>query len=824
MMSGITSVPRERWREPAYVLFYFLGLSIIFYWPIAFAGQILASYDLLVYFYPYRDYASAALGSGELPLWDPYLFMGAPFLANIQAAVLYPFNLLTLWLPAPQAVNLSILVHVFLAGVFMYAFARASLQLPAWAAIASGTVFMFSGFISQQVGHVNQLNAAVWIPLLFLLIDITIRRRSLLAATGGGVVLAVQILAGHPQEVYLSLSALGLYGLFRGAQAATAHFKAKSKFGIALREGLLPLAALAGMGLLATSIAAIQLLPTAELAALSMRGGGLSYAEMVSFSLPPAELLRGLLPAYGDQPFSEFIAYVGFIPLALALVAATRWRSHTHAPFMAALAAVSILFALGGFGPLYPLLGERLPGLNLFRVPARWLFLYTFAISSLAGIGLAHMMQARPLATALGIPLRTAIKRLGIITASVATAILILWLAGELVRLPQGPTPALWALFALLSLTAVFLSDLTTHRRLIAVAIVAVALAELAFALTDLDILRTVPTTAYSEIPAPVSKVLADKDKFRVLSMASPEAMLETAPELKAAQVTALSPFQKEYLLEAIRYQMILAPNLSLSHKIATVDGYDGGILPLKQYVDFKRALLQSGRARPETIGQPDALLRDQLTAVPDAELLGALGVKYVIADRNLRAIDLELIYDGGVKVYRNPEFRPSAYLVHNFVVAERADDALASWAKEPLQTVVFSEPPPRPSPSSDSTAQAKDRLETLSQRSQERRFRAQLSQPGFLVVAETYYPGWRAWVDGTPTDMLRADLLFSAVPLDAGEHLVELRYEPDSFALGWRITLGALITTVALVAYSLTSKLRRRRKNASFLDEHPPL
>ncbi len=820
MLASTRRAPQRR-REPVYVCFLFLVLSLVFYWPIAFSGQILASYDLLVYFYPYRDYAAMALRGGELPLWNPYLFLGAPILANIQTAVLYPFNLLTTGLPAPQAVSLSIVVHVFLAGVFMYAFARTSLKLPPISAFASGAVFMFSGFISQQVGHPNQLNAAIWIPLLFLLLDITVRRGSLLAATGGGLIVAVQILAGHPQEVYLSLFALGLYSLFRGGQGAVAQLNATSKLRAALGAGLAPVATWVGMVLLGAGVAAVQLLPTAELAALSIRGGGLSYPEIVSFSLPPAEFLRGLLPAYGDYPFAEFISYVGFLPLALAILAATRWRSHAHTPFMVTLALISVLFALGEFGPLYPLLGGWLPGLDSFRVPARWLFVYTFAISCLAGIGLAYLERPRTGAIRQGNPLRTAIKRLGIIGAFTGAMILAFWLARGLLRLPQGPTPTLWAILTFLSSSAVFLShptsDLASARRALAAGIVAVILAELFFARSSLELQRTTPFAAYSTIPASVEKLLADKDSFRVLVMASPEAMLETAPELKVVPAKGLSPASKETLLEAIRYQTILAPNLSLNHRIAVVDGYDGGILPLSRYVEFKRLLLDGGRARPETVNQPDALLRNQLTTIPDTRLLGALGVKYVITDRNLQAAtpELEPIYDGGVKVYRNLDFRPPYYLTHEYVVTSGPGETLSALAQGISDSVVLTKPPTSFDPPADGTPSHQDQLETLIQKPEARRLRATLSRPGFLVITEviteTLSPGWRAWVDGSPTEILPANYLFGAVVLDAGEHIVELRYQPDSFGLGWRITLGTLLLTAVLAAYSIITKSRKR-------------
>ena len=99
-------------------------MTLAFFWKIALTNLILTGLDVFTYFYPSRAYAAEALRRGHLPLWNPYLFMGAPFLANIQAAVFYPLNWLLIWLPAPKMVARSIVLHVFLASLFAYLYAR----------------------------------------------------------------------------------------------------------------------------------------------------------------------------------------------------------------------------------------------------------------------------------------------------------------------------------------------------------------------------------------------------------------------------------------------------------------------------------------------------------------------------------------------------------------------------------------------------------------------------------------------------------------------------------------------------------------------------
>ena len=159
-----------------------LLVLLLSYSRLAFSNGILVGYDLLTYFYPLQSFAAFSLHEGRLPLWNPYLFGGVPFLANIQTAVLYPLNFpIHLWAP-PQATEIIVLLHLWLAGSFMYLFARQGLRLHPLSALVAALAYMLSGFLSAQVGHVNQLSAAAWLPLLLLCYE-TARQRSQL---GGG--------------------------------------------------------------------------------------------------------------------------------------------------------------------------------------------------------------------------------------------------------------------------------------------------------------------------------------------------------------------------------------------------------------------------------------------------------------------------------------------------------------------------------------------------------------------------------------------------------------------------------------------------------------
>lgn len=620
-----------------------------FFWRIALAGQILTSYDLLTYFYPQRDFAAAALRAGRLPLWNPDLFMGAPFLANIQTAVFYPLNWLTLGLSAPQAVNVSILIHVTLAATFMFALLRFGWKLPSPAAFAGGAVFAFSGFFGQQVGHINQLDAACWLPLICLLAQCSLDRKSLRWALGGAIAWAAMFMAGHTQEVYLSTAGLGLYVLFAATLKAVGARGVWRRAEMALRAAAV-LAIVVGFG---AALSAVQAVPTFELSGESIRAGGLSLRDARSFSLPPPDLFRALLPGYIDNPFTEFIGYVGWLGLALALLAVLTRARHPLTWFGIGLALLALLMATGGYDPWYERLYRHLPGLNLFRVPARWLFLYTFAVSILAGIGCTAFCGWPATSGRVSISIRRQTLRFRPLLGNLIAFALLLSAIGFVgTSTRNGLSPVrpdvanIWIWMGLASMCLMGLGITVHHfgagslaRYPLASVVVGLVVLELWFAAQALEYNHAVPAGAYGVVRPAVSAILADGNSGRTLSIAASTFDPGDLGDTRQAFAGAVDNDRVTDYVVALKYAEVLAPNLPLRYGIATVDGYDGGVLPLRQYVSYKALLLESGGERHAgergaVSNQADGVLREQLSGLPDLRFLDQMAVHYVVADR----------------------------------------------------------------------------------------------------------------------------------------------------------------------------------------------
>ena len=330
----------------------------IFYWPILSAGGWLWN-DFPEQNFIYRLFAAVSLKQGVFPFWNPYVFSGMPFFADVQAAVLYPLNLLLTpfasadWL-SPLLVEYQIIGHILLAGIFMYWLCR-DLGIGAAASVLGSFVFMFSGTMTAHIFHSNLIQTAAWFPLIIFLFRRMMERRSLLYLGLAGLALATAFLAGYPQLMLYTYYWLGIYGLFIMFRRT-----GEKRFAVAPRavQGGLFAALIA----LSVGMTAIQLLPTNELGNNSSRPS-LEFHESCEGSLYPYRFVTAVVPKFFGLPndaywgigpddvrggvhyYWETAVYCGIIPLLLAGVALIFSRT-PMVMFLAIMAFVSFLLSM----------------------------------------------------------------------------------------------------------------------------------------------------------------------------------------------------------------------------------------------------------------------------------------------------------------------------------------------------------------------------------------------------------------------------------------------------------------------------------------------
>lgn len=632
-------------RADVFALAVLAVFVLSFYWKMVFTDLILPRGDTFTYFYPYWVYRNEALRSGRLPLWNPYLFMGAPFLANSQTGVLYLPNWLLIWLDAPDAVKAAIVTHVAWAAAGMYLFARRSLRLGVLGAVTAGAVFALGGYLTAQVEHVNQVQGLAWMPWLFRLWDSaqTGKRWAILWL---GLAFAMQLLAGHSQTTFISGISLGCWALWRAFKVWQEGRRNRLAPGPALARIAWPLGALALGVLLGGGLAAAQLAPTLELARLSNRSGGLPFLEAISFSLRPQLIGRALLPGYSGEPlFSEYVSYTGIAAFGLALLGLRAgWRRWRIAG-LGILAVVAVLLAIGAFNPVYWAMVRYLPGFNLFRAPARWLVLLAFSAGGLAGTGLDALAQRHEQGKRQPVEaLWPALPTLALVGLSFLAPIPVGRIGDA--TAPQPVELFIWALTLILTLALVWwtMGGLPEAHRWGVPALAALAVVELFVASRELPFNQLSAPGAWSDQRPAISTLLAasqgETPPSRFLSLSEIEFDPGDLREIRAIYGPYLTEKGLYDFIIAVKQQEILAPNLPTAWGIPSMDGFDGGVLPLRDYTRF------TGLFLPPGTWNPDGRLREHLESVPDLAWLRLANVRWIITDKVADAWIGDVYYD----------------------------------------------------------------------------------------------------------------------------------------------------------------------------------
>ncbi|MBI4632078.1 MAG: hypothetical protein HY740_10265, partial [Chloroflexi bacterium] len=534
-------------------------LVIVFLRQATFTNLIFPRGDTFFYFYPYWEYRAQSLLAGRLPLWNPYIFMGVPFLANSQAGVFYPLNLPLIFFSAPVAVKITIIVHLIIATWGTYLLARSIFNLQPSPAAFAATLFALGGYLTAQVEHVNQLQGLAWMPFALwatsnifnfklqtpkLIVHSSLFHCSLLSLS-----IALQLTAGHTQTTFITLVACVIVALHSMISGQWTVISKQSPISTQSVQSLitnykLPISLFIVHCSLGFGLAALQLLPTLELSQLSLRGGGLPLNEAISFSLNPLLIGRALLPGYSRMIFSEFVGYIGVIPLTLAIVGATAIRRDKLIMLAAIIAFVGLFFAFGGYNPIYLLLARFVPGFNLFRVPARWLVLWALGASLLAGYGLQQLQTPN-----------FKLQKILLCASAPLLLIMVTFLSANItpsgetgpIGLPQLIDLTLWFTPLIIITLTHHVSRITPHAsplthhasRITQYVIITLSIIELLLASQSLPLNHLTTPDAYSSIRPAMTQLLATKNDSlpagRFLSLSSLEFDPGDMPELKSA-------------------------------------------------------------------------------------------------------------------------------------------------------------------------------------------------------------------------------------------------------------------------------------------------
>lgn len=861
--------------------------------------------DLILENYVWKQFLLQALHNRELPLWDPYVFAGHPFLANGQHSGLYPLSVVFYILPLWRAYGVFTWLQLGLAGVWMYLFAR-TLGAGRLGSFVAGITYQFSGFMVVSVVHPMIIAGASWLPFILAMVERLVQQRPALGdrpaslpwAVLGAVGLGCQMLAGHAENTYFVLLVTGAYIVWRLVSQWVGRPQGLSSQPSAPKRALFWLALMLVLGL---ALGAVQFVPLYEVASLGFRGAQAAptLQQVLGWAYPPRRLIAFLIPNFFGNPshhtyfdlfqwrtvpftvnaegqpilspdwdvknYVEGGAYLGLLPLFLSTLAVLRVagsmfrRRPDSCPLPLALSLFFLLMAIFSlaciFGtPVYALV-YALPYLHQSHSPFRWVFPLTLSVAVLAALGTdalkrevkerigegRHPSQGRP-----GGPISN--QRLGLLhlllldaspSAATVLAALAFWgglltLAGlaasriffarieplvervfwSLALAPSG-FPDHWAFYSyefrwialfglLLTATGIVLR---VSQCPIFVDLSSIARRRMNFALRQLPDSHSAQRSG-----VPLWQILAVL--VLVADFIAFGAGFNPAVEPKLLDYT---PPVVEFLWRDTslwRYATFTPPgttktmnaNSGMLYDLQTIAGYDS-IFPA-QYADYM-ALIEPQDELPY-----NRIASLRTWSALDSPLLDMLNVKYILTEVEIpNPAKYRLVYqDRAVRVYENLGVLPRAFTLpaSAAVFAEDVAEALRTYDVHRYVVLDAACRQPRSAAErrpSDPVPQTVTRY-TLNEVFVD----VAVSGPAWLVLGDSHFPGWRAFVrpQGAGEDaeqeaaICRANGNFRAVYLEPGAWTVRFKYSPNSIKIGAFVTFVAGMVLLFLVGLYL--------------------
>lgn len=714
--------------------------------------------------FPWHEFWRDEVRAGRAPFWNPFLFAGTPMIGEPQAQTFYPGQLLWLALPAELAYKTWLLLHLWLGAWLMYRLVRelgadrfgASLAALAFGLHGQIVVFAYTGWV-QMIAPMAWAPGVIWQLVRALRSS---RRWPAAPIATAGLLLGIQCLSGHPEWVRYTL-AIGAIVTFGGRAL-------RASLGERLRIA-------ATIVVLGTLIGGPQLVPLAQATARSDRGtaalagmgvtprSGLPLLTLPTLIAPrlfgPWDLsitTDGLVHKLTNASVSygETLVFIGVLPLLCALLARRR-HARSGVAVWITVAGIGLLFAANDVTHAQTLFDTLVPIDAAFRSPGRFVFMTNFALIVLAGLGASRLASDT---TGVRTVARTAIWS----AAGIGVAAALLWIT----RRP---------------LTAMLLSRLS------------------------------LPAAARSVVPPTLLPQLAAwamSESLRQLAIAAVMLAASAAALLWVARRGTVNAHLAVLALVTLDLGAAGLPLLSSDVRITDVRAPNHAVLaPLENRPDLMLSAPQPFGLRDENV----------VISLRVRSLRGYQSFRITESSRLTSALDalpieraalagathtLGLGPDGRLALTPLAESRPRAWWTSGVRVASSSDAAIALLLQVPVIDVVVVE---QASGLHEQAALARAQPVVLEQDLPGRiRFRTSQSHAGWVVLRESYYPGWMARVNGRPTQLVRAFGVFQAIEVPAGDAVVDVEFRPR---VVWYGTGALAFGLLALLAMVMTAR-----------------
>lgn len=761
------------------------ALLLIVFKDVIFSDHVFVKRDISRYYYPLRKFAADTFRQGEIPLWNPYLFCGTPLHASIQNSVFYPPSLIYYLMDTARGFGFFIILHIFLSGLLMYLFMK-SCGASKQGSFLAGLTFAFSGYLMSAVSLTISLSSITWFPLAMLVFLKGLKRRGYKFSVLSGAVLTLMFLAGDPS---VTIATFGIIFLVSGYIFTERLIRDRR------------IDAFVIFNLLVTSAAfilfsAFQTLPAVEYYTRTVRAD-MGWQEASIWSVPYSDLLSLVIPYFNDlscyyqnywlrQSWLDNY-YIGITTIVLSAFALRFLIKERLVQFLVATGLISIAVSLGRHFILYPLIYKIIPFVRIIRYPVRFFFIFTFSACALAGIGYDCLRGL------VGSPRFKHVARVFLIAALFCSLSAIAITAfSEKIALPvmkkaveayqanpdfnirEFPSLIYADLFnlrrSLLYLSFfglfIFLWSRANRRAIMPFAIFLIAGLDLI--LTNTGYEPVVKESYFKEPTENIRYVMQDRSLFRIF--ASPYSL---------DRFTRI--YEKSYHKGIKIAKDRFVNNRMMEFGLYDMWGYDSTVL--------KRNL--------ELVGYIYKSKGPTIT-----NLLNLLNVKYVSSHGNMRASGYKKVSQTpNAAVYLNSQSLPRALLLRKAVIMDNERQILEYMGSKmfnPENEIILEEETELPKRGLNAAKPLiRDKIDIIRYTAGSVEISVAAEEPAFLLLSDTYYPGWKAYLDGGLEKIYRADYFLRAIRVPEGEHIVRFVYEPLSFKAGAAISLVSILSVL---------------------------
>lgn len=761
----------------------YFALALLYFIPAFLPGRQIYGTDFSNAGYFFQAFISRSFAAGHLPRWVPYLMGGVPLFSN-PGSTYYPVRFVADWLlPVKGILPAIFLFQFFCAGWGMYLLAR-EMGCRRWVAFVAGLAFQWTGILTSWVyaGHDGRIIVASLIPLLFFFLHRGVRTAALAPFAGAAATVGFALLSFQIQVAWYLLVGAMLWAVF-----CLVHLDVVRRRTVLVRVVVMGIGAVA----FGFAMAAVNFLPFQGYVPFSPRAGseGRGYDYSVSYSMPPGSIVamavpeqvgasvvdpgtgQPAFPAYrGANGFKLHSEYVGATVLVLFALGFYYGRRNRHWRFFAGAGLFFLTMALGGNTPLYRLYWAVLPGLKKFRAPDLAYCMVAFSLVAMAALTLEMIARAR----------EAAADRKAAAEARDDPRY-VLWIGGAVVVLAllgaaalgspsgqPGPSPAGgWLRFGFFAAAATVATWMWATRRL--------------------------PTTAVFWVLALVTTLdLWSLGRKFFYTLPGPEEIY-TADDVTGFLQGQPGPFRVWPLPGASAWPP--GADYPMLFGIDQAGGEHGN--QLQRYNEF--------------VGPGQGIAPDFHNFSQDPRFLAAGNVRYVVSSQPLGVDFLREAFRGqSAIVYENTGALPRAWMVGQAIRAGDAQSmaALQQPRWDPRRNAVVESPRdlalagPQLRGAARVTRYTPDRVEVAAQAD---------GGAGLLVLADNWYPDWKATVDGRPAEIYRTNHTFRGVVVPAGSHRVVFTFDPPSLRTGFIIYLLTLALLAAYGAWLLVTWWRGR-------------